>query len=75
MADIWKLLENLPTKYGYIGKTMVHELSQCQASGQWRIIFCSDFGYTEPIFGDTALEAVKKGIEFLNEPETKIVEI
>lgn len=64
---VFEILENLPPMKGdHIGKTMLHELSQCNG-GQWRVIFCSDFGYAGPVYGETALGAIQLAIKVLCE--------
>lgn len=64
--NIWEVLENIPPMEGHIGPIMLHELSRCMSgTGEWRVILCSDFGYSEHVYGRTAFEALKNAIERL----------
>lgn len=59
IADAWLVVEKMQMTQGpgHVGPFMLHVLSGCDAKG-WNCIWCSDFGYTESVFGRTAPEAI-----------------
>ena len=66
--DAWLVVEKMRQTQmpGHVGPSMLHRLGECGGKG-WGVIWCSDFGYTQEVFADTAqlaiclsvLEAVK----------------
>ena len=54
IADAWMVVEKITNMQipKHVGQTMLHRLRQCGGRG-WGVIWCSDFGYTEEVFGKT----------------------
>ena len=59
IADAWLVVEEMGKlqMQGHVGPSMLHRLRECATKG-WGVIWCSDFGYTQEVFADTAPLAI-----------------
>jgi hypothetical protein len=59
-GDVSAAMQILGRQLGnHIGPIMLHSLRECaKDKGGWEAIFCSDFGYTQPAYGETAALAI-----------------
>ena len=59
IADAWLVVEKLRQTQiqGHVGPSKLHRLRECSTKG-WGVIWCSDFGYTQEVFADTAPLAI-----------------
>ena len=55
----WRVVEDINNTQikGHVGPTMLHQLRQC-SNGQWGIIWCTDFGFTEEVRAPTVPLAI-----------------
>ena len=59
IADAWLVVEKMGKlqMQRHVGPSMLHRLRECATKG-WGVIWCSDFGYTQEVFADTAPLAI-----------------